>query len=83
MANEQHHCRALLASLSDYIDGTLDETLCEQLEKHLKDCSNCKIIVDTMRKTMELYRNEEDESLPDDVRTRLYARLDLHDFLKE
>ena len=77
------HCKDLLGTLSDYVDGTLKQELCAELEKHLAGCNNCRIVVNTLRKTVELYReSSEPEDLPEEIRQRLYFRLDLEDFLK-
>jgi anti-sigma factor RsiW len=77
-------CRALLASLSDYVDGTLDESLCAEIEKHMAGCDRCQVVIDTLRKTVELYHGQPPaEPLPADVRNRLYMRLALNDFLVE
>jgi anti-sigma factor RsiW len=77
-------CRHLLASLSEYIDGTLGNELCSELERHLEDCENCRIVVDSLRKTVYLYRvTSEPPTMPDDVRQRLFMRLDLDEFLEK
>jgi anti-sigma factor (TIGR02949 family) len=80
---EQHHdCRHLLGELSDYVDGELHGELCAELERHLADCENCRIVVDTLRKTVYLvHANAEPEEVPADVRERLYKCLDLKEFL--
>lgn len=31
-------CEDLLKAISDYIDGEIDPSICEELEKHLRDC---------------------------------------------
>jgi anti-sigma factor RsiW len=78
-----HNCRHLLNSLSDYVDGQLGENLCEELEQHLADCENCRIVVDTLRKTVYLYHETAaPATIPPDVRERLYMRLDLDEFLE-
>lgn len=83
MSTDQH-CKDLLGTLSDYIDGTLKQELCAELEKHLSGCSNCRIVVDTLRKTVELYHESgEEEDIPEEIRQRLYLRLNLEDFLKD
>jgi len=80
MAHE--NCRHLLDSLSEYVDGVLEETLCAEIERHLADCDNCRIVVDSLRKTVYLYHvTAPPASVPDDVRARLFQRLDLDDFL--
>jgi anti-sigma factor (TIGR02949 family) len=78
----QENCRELLSSLSDYVDGTLGEELCTELERHLSGCENCQIVIDTLKKTIYLYKvTGTSPELPDDIRQRLYHRLDLDEFL--
>jgi anti-sigma factor (TIGR02949 family) len=75
-------CRQLLNSLSDYIDGDLQQELCDEIELHMKDCDNCRIVVDTLNKTVSLYQSSSEPAIvPDDVRQRLFHRLDLDEFL--
>jgi predicted anti-sigma-YlaC factor YlaD len=78
-------CSQLLGSLSDYIDNELQAELCAEIEEHLQDCNNCRIVVNTLRKTVELYEqiNGEQVELPDAVRERLYLRLELKDYLEK
>ena len=33
--SEQPHCKELLGFLSDYVDGTLAESLCHEIEAHV------------------------------------------------
>ena len=76
------NCRHLLDSLSDYIDGQLGDELCQELDKHLVGCENCKIVVDTLRKTVYLYQvNNSESEIPSEVRQRLYQKLDMNEFL--
>lgn len=75
-------CRQLLNSLSDYIDGDLPQELCDEIELHMKDCDNCRIVVDTLNKTVSLYQSSSEPAVvPEDVRQRLFHRLDLDEFL--
>lgn len=79
---EHESCRHLLSSLSDYIDGDLGVELCEAIDHHLQDCDNCRIVVDSLRKTVRLYReNSVEVEIPIEVRSRLYTRLDLIEFI--
>lgn len=71
-------CRHLLAALGDYIDGTLEEQICRELERHMAECPNCRVVVDTMRKMIYLYQVEaSEEGVPAEARQRLFARLNL------
>ncbi len=74
-------CRELLNQLSDYLDGVLSIELCSEIEQHLKTCKNCTIVVDTLKKTIELYQETaKSEKMPSEVRQRLYKCLDLEDY---
>lgn len=64
-------CKDVIRKLSDYLDGELDPTLATDLARHLEDCKDCKIVVDTTRKTIEIYCNMEPAPLPDDIRERV------------
>jgi anti-sigma factor RsiW len=74
----------MLSSLCDYIDGALGEELCLQIERHLAECQDCHILVDTLKKTVYLYHADADRSaeVPAQVRERLYKCLNLEDYLK-
>lgn len=75
---EHSNCRYLLDSLSEYVDGTLGDELCAEIQRHMEACENCRIVVDSLRKTIYLYQvTKEPAILPADVRERLYKRLDL------
>src|SRR5262245_23776113 len=81
-AHDGQSCRLMLKSLSEYVDGTLDESLCDEIEKHLGECECCQIVIDTLRKTIELYRvMQPAPPVPEDVRARLFMRLNLDDYL--
>jgi anti-sigma factor (TIGR02949 family) len=73
-------CHHLLASLSEYVDGTLEEKLCSELERHMADCENCRVVVDTLNKTVYLYHDTASQAaVPEGVRQRLFRRLNLDD----
>jgi anti-sigma factor RsiW len=79
---KSENCRHLLDSLSDYMDGDLSDDLCFELERHLTDCKDCQIVVDTLRKTITLYRaTATPPPVPSEVRERLYKCLNLDEFL--
>jgi anti-sigma factor RsiW len=75
---KSEECKKLLASLSEYIDGDLDPELYHELEKHIGECDDCRIVVNTTQKTIELYQEDSSEiPIPEAMRKRLYERLEL------
>lgn len=76
------NCEGLLESLSAYIDGDLPPELCLELEKHLAGCNDCRVVLNTTRRTIDLVHSPlEKPDLPDDVRERLFQRLNLDNYL--
>jgi len=50
------HCKAMFAELSDYLDEQLDDSLCEELERHMTGCEPCQAFVATLEATIEQCR---------------------------
>jgi len=81
--HEHKNCRELLGSLSEYVDGELSNELCNILEHHMEDCEDCRIVVDTLRKTVNIYQmTAETEELPGDMRQRLFKSLKIEEYLE-
>ncbi len=77
MSEMDELCRELKAQLPDYLDGELQSQVCAQLEEHLRGCDNCRVMVDTLKKTITLYRDYGPADVPTDVHQRLTHVLDL------
>jgi anti-sigma factor RsiW len=74
------NCQEILGQLNAYIDGELDTYLCTHLESHLETCTDCQVVLDTLKKTIELCQQDGQEiTLPQDARQRLLASLGLDD----
>ncbi len=70
-------CQARLDLISEYVEGLLDADACAELEAHLADCPDCRIVVDSLTNTVELYRRVPGVSLSVDADERLYRALQL------
>ncbi len=68
-------CKNTMNEISAYLDGDLDEDLKRELDAHLKKCHKCSVVVDTTRKTIELYCDGKLFPLPENVRDRLHEAL--------
>jgi anti-sigma factor RsiW len=69
------NCKGVINELSEYLDGNLDPALEQELRRHLELCEDCKLVVDTTRKTIDIYCTTEAMPLPPDVRQRLEQAL--------
>lgn len=45
-------CKAMFAELSDYLDEQLDDSLCDELERHMNGCGPCQAFVATLEATI-------------------------------
>ena len=68
-------CKKYIQEIADYLDGEMDQVLCRELERHLKECDNCRIMVDTLRQTVVLCREGKPESLPPEIEAKLNQAL--------
>ena len=78
-----HDCSHLLHDISDYLDGEASAAVCAELEKHLAECENCRVVVNTTKKTIDLVRELPQPGMPDHLRQRLYAQVQLGEFSNE
>jgi RNA polymerase sigma-70 factor (ECF subfamily) len=51
-------CKTAVRELSNFIDGELSEPVRVQIEAHLKYCSRCKVLLDTIHKVLYLVADE-------------------------
>lgn len=80
--DDNHHCPELLPELADFVDGTAGVEVCAEIERHMAECPDCRIVVDTLKKTVYLYRSREEQTqMPLGLRERLFTSLDLDEFL--
>lgn len=77
---DHEHCMGMLRHLSEYLDGEASAALCDEIERHIANCEDCRVVVDTLRKTVILYRELPRPSLSQSAKERLYASLDISDY---
>ena len=77
------NCRNVIRELSSYLEGDLDVTVLAELEVHLARCEDCRIVVESLRKTITLYQTSAGHTqVPEEVRQHLFQRLHLDEFMK-
>ena len=68
-------CKHVWDYISDFIDGTLDPLVREQVQKHLEHCEICSAILDSTRNILILTADDRVFELPVGFSERLHARL--------
>lgn len=77
-------CKQLLASIGDYIEGDISPEVCQEIERHIAGCEHCRVVVDTLNKTITLYHaSAQDSEVPATVRGRLFQVLKLDDLMEK
>ena len=66
-------CQTILAGISAYLDGELDTTACDAIERHCHECPRCAALVTGLRDTVGLCRQAGSVPLPESVRQRARA----------
>ncbi len=69
------NCKSVIREISDYIDGDLDLSVRQELERHLEHCAECKMVVDQTRLTVDIFCDSRPIELPEDVKSRLHDAL--------
>jgi len=64
-------CKEFLQELNDYLDDVVDVQLRRRIESHITECPNCFVILDTTKKTIQVYKGMQQQVLPEDVQARL------------
>ena len=64
-------CKKIILELSDYLDNELDAALRQELEAHMCACPDCRVIIDTTRQTIQVFRGCEPYPLPPSLHDRL------------
>ena len=68
-------CNDFLKELTDYLDGTANVDVRLELEEHLHWCHDCYVVMNTTKKTIEIYRDNKLYELPENLRSRLHQAI--------
>jgi anti-sigma factor (TIGR02949 family) len=64
-------CSQFLQELNEYLDDAMDSATRAELERHLSKCPKCRVIWDTTRKTVRVYKGLEPYPIPPQLESRL------------
>ncbi len=68
-------CEDVVAVLEGYFEGTLDPQLAAAIERHFRDCPDCRAFSKTYGSTVRLTGEIEADAIPNEVRDRVRAAL--------
>ena len=68
-------CTDFLSQLTDYFDGQISPQLLEEVRAHTASCHHCEVVLDTTRKTISVYRDNELYELSTELRERLHTAI--------
>ena len=60
-------CAEFLSEFGDYLENTASPELRTRLERHLRECRTCQVILDTTRKTIRIVTDTDSFTLPEDA----------------
>jgi anti-sigma factor RsiW len=69
------NCTDFLSQLTDYFDGQISPELLEEVRAHLAGCSHCEVVLNTTRRTIEVYRDNEIYDISDELREKLHSAI--------
>ncbi|MFQ5433112.1 MAG: anti-sigma factor family protein [Nitrospinota bacterium] len=69
-------CKDILSKMSDYFDRELDDENRKNLQSHFAGCAVCNMVMNSFKKTVELFSNSKPEKIPPDTSAILHARVD-------
>jgi len=77
MKNKSVRCKEVFNHICDHLDERIDSPQCREIRGHLDRCPNCMAYLDSLKKTILLYRAYSEPRLPEKTRKRLHSVLKL------
>ncbi|MBI4465208.1 MAG: zf-HC2 domain-containing protein [Acidobacteria bacterium] len=71
-------CRKLLSEVSNYLNGEVDAETRKELETHAAKCPKCWVVIDTTRKTIQIFQECEPYPIPETLQEKLQQALQKH-----
>ena len=72
-----HNCVDVAEHICENLDYKLNSRKCREIKNHLEDCPNCSAYLDSLKKTVKLYRMVRNPRVPSSSRAKLYKVLKL------
>ena len=69
-------CQEVLDRLSEYLDEDAQTELRGEVDRHTGTCHDCRVEVDTLRRTIKIFRCDEQVVLPAPLAEKLQGALE-------
>jgi len=70
-------CSEIFRHICENLDQNLDSPECRDIRRHIEDCPDCVAYLDSLKKTVKLYREYPNPAVPAGVHRKLFAVLNL------
>jgi predicted anti-sigma-YlaC factor YlaD len=70
-------CKEIAKHICGELDDKLDSPRCHKIKEHLAKCPNCTAYLDSLKKTIRLYRGYSNPKLSNTCRKELFSVLKL------
>ncbi len=78
MIENHHHRENIIKQVQEQLGKDIDQTILEDVAKHMEECPDCKIYVDSVQETVKIYKvTESEQTIPNEVSDRLFKVLNL------
>jgi hypothetical protein len=64
-------CKDFLNELNEFLDESVDPEIRHSLQEHVNECPNCWVVLDTTKRTIQVYRGQEPQPIPSEIHDRL------------
>lgn len=72
------HGKEMLKKIQEQLGRDVDAAVIKDVARHMEECPDCRIYVDSVQQTVKIYRvTETEQTIPDDVSERLFKVLKL------
>lgn len=75
--SHQQSCRRVYRFICENLDQNMDSPRCKTIKKHLDGCPECRTYLDSLKKTVVLYRMMPTPAVPDQVHRKLFRDIAL------
>ncbi len=72
-------CIEVADHICENLDSDLHQKKCREIQEHIRKCPNCYAYLDSMKKTVHLYKIERTPAVPKRLRSQLFAVLNLRE----